>query len=74
MAPIGSTAPVSVVPAVATTATGTTPAATSRSIAGPSSLTVIRRCSSIGSRRTAADPSPAASAARTIEWWDSSEQ
>ena len=44
MSAIGSTAPVSVVPAVATTAIGVIPAARSRSIASASAAGSIRRC------------------------------
>ncbi len=62
--PIGSTAPVSVVPAVATTATGVMPAATSASMAAAASAAIIRRRSSIGIDRTLAAPMPSTSAAR----------
>ena len=51
-ASIGSTAPVRVVPAVATTATGTRPAARSARIASATASGGIRRSPSIGSERT----------------------
>ena len=56
--PIGSTAPVSVVPAVATMATGAMPAATSASMAAAASAAIIRRRSSIGIDRTLPAPMP----------------
>ena len=63
----GSTAPVSVVPAVATTAIGVTPAATSAASASARASGRIRRRSSSSMRRTASLPSPATSTARTTE-------
>ena len=73
IAPIGSTAPVSVVPAVATTATGV-----SRRPGRGSARRRARRRASGAARRSAPGaarrPSPPASTARTIEWCASSEQ
>ena len=63
----GSTAPVSVVPAVATTATGVTPAATSRSIASASASGRIRRKPSSGIARRLSEPIPSSSTARVTE-------
>jgi hypothetical protein len=62
----GSIAPVETVPALATTATGRTPAATSCSIAARSAGTDIRYASSASMVRTASVPSPSMSAARRV--------
>ena len=62
------------VPPLATTATGVTPASRSAAMAAATSAGCTRRCSSIGSLRTPRWPIPAASAARTTEWWASAEQ
>ena len=65
--PSGSTAPVLVVPATPTTATGVTPAATSVSIARASSSGRMRKRSSQRICRSARRPRPSTSHARAIE-------
>ena len=64
---MGSTAPVSVVPAVATTAMGITPAARSISIARASASGLSRRWESMSIGRTLFPPIPKTSAARVTE-------
>ena len=67
IASIGSIAPVRVVPAVATTATGVTPAATSRSIASRERVRPHPTGPSIGRSRRLFEPIPSSSTARVIE-------
>jgi hypothetical protein len=58
---------VSVVPAVATTATGVTPAATSSAIARSSASGRMRRSPSISIARRLSEPMPSSSTARVTE-------
>ena len=73
MASTGSTLVVDVVPSVATTAMGRTPAATSSSIASRSASTLIRNSSSVGMGRTPDRPNPSVIPALAMLEWASSE-